>query len=78
MEINGLCDSFSFGYSTASEWKGQFQLWEVVFFFFFLFLLLIFVFKLQKYVLGKISNDSVDFVGFNLRAIPVKTRKILI
>lgn len=35
MEINGLCDNFSFGYSTASEWKGQFQLWEVVFFFFF-------------------------------------------
>lgn len=33
MEINGLCDNFSFGYSTASEWKGQFQLWKVVFFF---------------------------------------------
>lgn len=74
MEINGLCDNFSFGYSTASEWKGQFQLWEVVSFFFFSSFWYLF-FKLQNSVLGKIWNDSVDFVGFNLRAIPVKKGK---
>lgn len=38
MEINGLCDNFSLGYSNEFEWKGQFQLWEVVsFFLYFLF-----------------------------------------
>lgn len=35
------------------------------FFLIFPFFLLIFIFKLQKYVLGKISNDSVGFVGFS-------------
>lgn len=50
MEINGLCDNFSFGYSTVFEWKGQFQLWEVCLGFgwgffsnFFFFFLLVFV-----------------------------------
>lgn len=56
--------------------KGNFSFGRLSFFFSFFFLLLIFVFKLQKYVLGKISNDSVDFVGFSLRAIPVKRGKI--
>lgn len=37
MEINGLCDNFSFEYSTVFEWKGQFQLWEVVRLFYFFF-----------------------------------------
>lgn len=72
MEINGLCDNFSLGYSNEFEWKGQFQLWEVVSFF--LYFLFFFSPPFSEYLFSKLQNVcwgesgmaqfiSVDLIG---------------